>query len=103
MEFVLHVMCLHFSTQRWVCYNGTLVGIFVGLCIEVSHSVKQGGLNFRNPVMSAARLHQVSSEACEMLVKSLMEGDSLNSVEHKQCNYQAGATAGNERIEEEKA
>ena len=39
--------------------------------------------------------YQASSEACKVLVKSLMEG--------KQCVHQAGATARKERIEEEKA
>ena len=71
----------------------------------LSHSVKQSGLNFRNPVPSAARLHQALSEASVVLVKSLMlmEGGSLNLVEHNQCVRQEGATVRKERTEEEKA
>ncbi|KAL7523483.1 hypothetical protein ACHAXR_000201, partial [Thalassiosira sp. AJA248-18] len=68
----------------------------------LTHSVKQGGLNIRDPAASAARLHQSSLEACETLVASLMENSDLSSAAHKQCVRQAGAKARKERIEAEK-
>ena len=69
----------------------------------LSHSVKGGGLNVRNPVEGAMRLHQSSAEASSVLVKSLREGSALNGIEHKQCVQKAGTEARKERTEAEKA
>jgi len=69
----------------------------------LSHGVKQGGLNIRNPAAGAARLHQSSLEACESLVASLMANTPLGSEDHKQCVRKAGAKARKERVESEQA
>ena len=67
----------------------------------LANGVKQCGLNIRIPSVGAARLHQSSSEASEILAKSLMEGGALDSVSHKQCVRQAGAKTRKERVESE--
>jgi len=68
----------------------------------LSHGSKQGGMNLRNPSLGAARLHQSSCEASEVLVASLMGNTTLDAEEHKACVRKAGATARKERIEAEK-
>ena len=69
----------------------------------LSHSVKQGGMNMRNPVLGAARLHQASVEASTVLVASLMTNSTLNAGEHRACVRSAGATARKERLDREEA
>ena len=68
----------------------------------LTHGVKQCGLNIRNPVDGAGRLHLASSEACEVLAASLMANTPLDLVEHKACVRQAGAKARKERVDDEK-
>ena len=70
--------------------------------VLLEHGVKQGGMNIRNPVKGADRLHEASSEASAVLVASLMANDELDSVEHKACVRRTGATARKERVESEK-
>ena len=55
----------------------------------LGHGVKQGGLNLRNRVTVAPRLRQSSVEATAVLVKSLLEGTDLDTVEHKECVKEA--------------
>ena len=50
-----------------------------------ANSVKQGGLNLRDPVVAAPRHRQSSLEGSAVLVKSLRAGDELDSVEHQEC------------------
>ncbi|KAL7524012.1 hypothetical protein ACHAXR_000406, partial [Thalassiosira sp. AJA248-18] len=69
----------------------------------LSHGVKQGGINIRNPTAGAERLHQSSLEACESLVASLMANTPLGSEEHKQCVRKAGTKTLKERVDSEKA
>ena len=69
----------------------------------ISNGVNQGDMNLRNPTKGAARLHKSSSNASEVLVRSLKEGVALDSVLHKQCVRKAGIKARKERCEEEKA
>ena len=47
----------------------------------LSHGVKAGGLNLRNPETGADRLFQASSEASEVLFTSLLGNADLESVE----------------------
>ena len=68
----------------------------------LEHGVKQGGMNIRNPVKGASRLHQASEEASEILVESLLANADLDSVEHKVCVRKAGAKARKERVDSEK-
>ena len=68
----------------------------------LTHGVKMGGLNIRDPCACAARLYQSSSEASAVLVQSLIEHGTLDSVGHKQCVRKAGADARKERMLEEK-
>ena len=69
----------------------------------LSHGVKQGGINFRNPVESAARMRQSSVEGSRVLVASLLSGKELNGVEHA-TSVRAASTAGRkERVEQEQA
>jgi hypothetical protein len=51
----------------------------------LTHGVKQGGMNIRNPVDCADLLHQASIEASEILVSSLLANTPLDSVEHQIC------------------
>ena len=69
----------------------------------LSHGVKQGGLNIRNPVEGADRLNQASREAVEVLVQSLKSGSDLDLEHHQQTVRKAGAKARKEKIEAEQA
>jgi hypothetical protein len=68
-----------------------------------ANSVKQGGLNLRDPVVAAPRHRQSSLEGSAVLVKSLRPGGELDSVEHQECTRRAGRKARKLRIEGEKA
>ena len=46
----------------------------------LSHGVKAGGLNLRNPETDADRLFQSSAKASEVLVTLLMANAALDSV-----------------------
>jgi hypothetical protein len=59
----------------------------------LSQGVKQGGLALRNPVTSAPLLHQSSTDACELLVKALLENGELCANGHKACMCEAGDRA----------
>jgi hypothetical protein len=67
----------------------------------LSQGVKQGGLALRNPVTSAPLLHQSSTDACELLVKALLENGELCADGHKACVREAGDRARKVRIKEE--
>jgi hypothetical protein len=69
----------------------------------LTHGVKQGGLNLRNPVAAAPKLRQSSVEATAVLVKSLLEGTALDTEEHKECVREARRKNKKERVEAEKA
>ena len=66
-------------------------------------SVKQGGLNLRDPVVAAPRHCQSSLKGSTVLVKSLRAGGKLDSVEHQECTRRAGREARKLRIEGDKA
>ena len=68
----------------------------------LSHGVKQGGMNIRNPVAAADRLHEGSVEACAALVTSLTKDSRLDAQCHAQCVRQASTKARKERVDEEK-
>ena len=68
-----------------------------------ANSLKQDGLNPRDPVVAAPRHRQSSLERSAMLVKSLRAGGELDSVEHHECTRRAGRNARKLRIEGEKA
>jgi hypothetical protein len=65
----------------------------------LANSVKQGGLNLRDPVAAADAQHEASREASVVLVKSLRESGELDTVEHRQCVRQAGAKARKAKVE----
>ncbi len=69
--------------------------------VLLSHGVKQGGLNIRNPAEGADRLHQASTEAAGVLVESLKTGAGLDLELHQQTVRKAGAAARKERVEKE--
>ena len=69
----------------------------------LSHGVKQGGLNIRNPASGAARLNQASAEASTTLVDSLLENGDLNLGVHETKVREAGAEARKEKVEGEVA
>ena len=64
-----------------------------GLRALLGNSVKQGGLNVRDPTEAAARLHVALSEVNSTLVHSLVKRDSLDLVLHQQTVRKAGAEA----------
>jgi hypothetical protein len=68
-----------------------------------ANSVKQGGLNTRDPVVAAPRHRQSFLEGSAVLVKLLRAGGELDSVEHQECTRRAGHDARRLRIEGEKA
>ena len=68
-----------------------------------ANSVKQGGLNLRNPVVAAPRHRQSSLEGSAVLVKSLRARGKLDLVEHQECTRRADRGARKLRIEGEKA
>ena len=68
-----------------------------------TNSVNQGGLNIRDPVVTAPRHCQSSLEGSIVLVKSLRTGCDLNLVEHQEDTRRAGRDARKLRIEGEKA
>ena len=59
----------------------------------ISHGVKQGGLNIRNPVDGSEAMHEASKSAVEILAGSRKEGGELDLQHHQQCVRKAGATA----------
>jgi len=67
----------------------------------LTHGVKQGGMNIRNPVECADGLYQASADASTTLVASLLANAPLDSVNHRICVRTAGATARKDRIERE--
>ena len=67
----------------------------------VSHGVKRGGMNFRNPAESAARHFQASREGAELLVASLLANGTLDSEGHRGRVRKAGAAARKERVDAE--
>ena len=69
----------------------------------LSHGVKQGGMNLRNPVESAARMRQISVDGGKVLVASLLGGKELNCKEHAICARSASKEARKERVEVEMA
>jgi hypothetical protein len=66
----------------------------------LSHGVKQGGMNIRNPVAAADRLNESSEEACAALVTSLTKDSRLDAQCHTQCMHQASTKARKERVED---
>ena len=69
----------------------------------LGHGVKQGGLNLRNPVTAAPRLRQSSVEATAVLVRSLLEGAGLDTVEHMECVKEARLRNKKDRVLAEEA
>ena len=67
----------------------------------LTHGVKQGGMNIREPVEVAVRLHESSVEACEALVTSLTQDSRLDAQGHAQCVRQARTKVRKVRVEEE--
>ena len=47
-----------------------------------SHGVKTGRIAIRNPVVSDALLHQCSVDACNILIKAILDGGGLNAEAH---------------------
>ena len=58
-----------------------------GMRALFTNSVKQGGLNLRDPVVAAPRHRQSSLEGSAVLVKSRRAGGELDSVEHQKCTH----------------
>ena len=71
-------------------------------CTLLSHGVKAGGLNLRNPETGADRLFQAPAEASEVLVTSLMADAAMDSVQHRTCLRKVGTDARKERVKKEK-
>ena len=69
----------------------------------LTHGVKQGGMNIRNPVLGADHLYQTSLAASTTLVASLLHNTPLDSNEHRTCVRKAGAMARKERVDGETA
>ena len=69
----------------------------------LSHRVKQGGMNIRNPVESAPRQRESSVEGSKVLVASLLSGAELNGVEHATSVRTASAAGRKARVEQEAA
>ena len=69
----------------------------------LTHGVKQGSMNIRNPVAAADGLNKNSMEACEALVTSLTQDSRLDAQGHAQCVRQASTKARKERVKEETA
>jgi hypothetical protein len=59
----------------------------------LSHGVKQGGLNIRNPVKGSKEMHAASTLAAKILMALLQEGTKLDLQHHQQCVQKAGAIA----------
>ena len=69
----------------------------------LSHGVKVGGLNLRNPKTGADRLFQASAEASAVLFTLLLDNTSLDLVEHRGCVRKVGMDARKEKVEREAA
>ena len=69
----------------------------------LDHGVKQGGLNLRDSVAAGPLLRQISVEVTVVLVKSLLEGTDLDTVEHRECVKEARLKNKKERVEAEEA
>ena len=69
----------------------------------LSHGVKAGGMNLRNPKTGADRLSQASEDASGVLVASLRGGTPLDSAAHRAQVRGAGAAARKEKMTWEKA
>ena len=68
----------------------------------LSHGVKAGGLDLRNPEIGADRLFQASEEVLEVLVTSLMVNTDLDFVQHRACVHKAGTDARKEKVRKDK-
>ena len=69
----------------------------------LAHGVKQGGLAIRNPCKAAPILYQTLKAATEILVTSLLNGESLDSQEHCLCIRAASKSAQESCIEQEES
>ena len=69
----------------------------------LSHGVKFGGMNIRNPVEGADGLFEASQAASGVLVASLLDGTELELVSHRGQVRIASVAARKERMEREKA
>ena len=65
--------------------------------------MKQGGINFRNPVEGADAVFASSEEASGSLVVSLLDGTSLEPVTHRGQVRAASVAARKEKVTKEKA
>ena len=68
-----------------------------------TNSVKQGGLNLRDPVVTALCHRQSSLKRSTVLAKSLRAGCELDLAEHQECTRKAGHNVWKLRIDGEKA
>ena len=68
----------------------------------LSHGVKAGGMNLRNPKTGADRLFQASKVASGVLVALLRGGTPLDSVAHRAQVRGAGTAARKEKAAQEK-
>ena len=73
------------------------------LCGLLGHEVKQGGMNLRTLVESAARMRQASADDSKVLVASLLGGDELNCEQHAASVRAASKEVRKERVETETA
>ncbi len=69
----------------------------------LAQGVKQGGLAIRNPVATAPRLHQASTEATSLLVASLLDNTALDNEAHAGCVRAAGTAARKARVDDGRA
>ena len=67
----------------------------------LGHGVKQGGINVRNPTLTASRLFESSEAACAALVGCLLSDEALDLRAHAQCVRQASTETRKLRVEEE--
>ena len=67
----------------------------------LSHGVKQGGVNIRNPVEAAPRLRQTSLAAGGLLAAAIVDGTAVNMEDHADCVREAGAKARMWRVQAE--
>ena len=69
----------------------------------LSHGVKQGGINFRNPVEDADAVFASSEAASGTSVASLLDGTVLEPVTHRGQVRAASVAARKEKVTKEKA
>ncbi len=70
-------------------------------CQLLSHGVKMGRIDVKNPVTSVPHLHQFLMDASNILVKALHNGGGLNAKAHKAVVKAAGNAACKARLEVE--